>query len=57
VISRPLGLMVQRYVTTRTPGSQMKITGVKAMTILGAPAHFVQTDNQGARLHLLSRAS
>ena len=57
VLSRPLGLMVQRYVTTRTPGSQMKITGVKAMTILGAPAHFVQTDNQGARLHLLSRAS
>lgn len=57
VLSRPLGLLVQRYVTTRTPGREMKITGVKAMKILGAPAHFVQTDNQAARLHLLSHAS
>lgn len=57
VLSRPLGLMVQRYVTTRTPGREMKITDVKQMSIFGAPAHFVQTDNQGARLHLLSRAS
>ena len=57
VLSRPLGLLVQRYVTTRTPGSEMKITGVKNMNILGAPAHFVQTDNEGARIHLLSHAS
>lgn len=57
VLSRPLGLLVQRYVTTRTPGREMKIIGVKKMTILGAPTHFVQTDNQGARLHLLSHAS
>jgi hypothetical protein len=57
VLARPLGLTVQRYVTTRTPGREMKITGVKKMTILGAPAHFVQTDNQGARLHLLTHAS
>ena len=57
VLSRPLGLLVQRYITTRTPGSEMKISGVKRMNVLGAPAHFVQTDNQGARLHLLSRAS
>ncbi|HKW21083.1 MAG TPA: DUF6391 domain-containing protein [Ktedonobacterales bacterium] len=57
VLSRPLGLMVQRYVTTRTPGEEMKITGVKKMTVLGAPAHFVQTDNQGARLHLMPHAS
>jgi Domain of unknown function (DUF6391) len=57
VLSRPLGLMVQRYITTRTPGEEMKITGVKKMTVLGAPAHFVQTDNQGARLHLMPHAS
>jgi hypothetical protein len=52
-----LGLLVQRYITTRTPGEEMKITGVKKMTVLGAPAHFVQTDNQGARLHLMPHAS
>ncbi|HKW23156.1 MAG TPA: DUF6391 domain-containing protein [Ktedonobacterales bacterium] len=57
VLSRPLGLIVQRYITTRTPGEEMKITGVKKMTVLGAPAHFVQTDNQGARLHLMPHAS
>lgn len=57
VVSRPLGLLVQRYITTRTPGEEMKITGVKKMTVLGAPAHFVQTDNQGARLHLMPHAS
>jgi Domain of unknown function (DUF6391) len=57
VISRPLGLLVQRYVTTKTPGREMKIAGIKRMKILGAPAHFVQTDNEGARLHLISRAS
>ena len=57
VLSRPLGLLVQRYVTTRTPGSEMKVMGVKPLTFLGAPAHFVHTDNEGARLHLLSRAS
>lgn len=57
VIARPLGLLVQRYVTTRTPGREMKIAGVKRRTFLGAPAHFVRTDNQGARLRLVPRAS
>jgi hypothetical protein len=57
VVSRPLGLLVQRYITTRTPGSDMKITGVKRLTFLGSPAHFVRTENTGARLRLVPRAS
>lgn len=57
VAARPLGLLVQRYVTTRTPNSQMRITGVRKMNVLGAPAHFVSTENQGARLRLIRQAS
>jgi hypothetical protein len=50
VLSRPLGLLVQRYVTTRTPGRTMRVRGVRRMTVLGQPAHFVQTENDGASL-------
>ena len=50
VLARPLGLLVQRYITTRTPGETMSIRGVKRLMFLGSPAHFVTTDNPGARL-------
>ncbi|HEX8032428.1 MAG TPA: DUF6391 domain-containing protein [Ktedonobacterales bacterium] len=50
VLARPLGLLVQRYVTTRTPNSSMRIKGVKRMKVLGNPAHFVSTDNPNASL-------
>ena len=55
VAARPLGLLVQKYVTTRTPSPAMRIKGVRQLTFLGAPAHFVSTENPGARL--LARAS
>jgi hypothetical protein len=55
VLSRPLGLLVQRHITTRTPGATMRITGVKRLTFMGSPAHFVRTENPGAQI--LSRAS
>ncbi len=48
VLARPLGLLVQRHVTTQTPNETMTIEGVRRMTVLGTPAHFVQTDNPGA---------
>ena len=48
VLARPLGLTVQRYITTQTPNSSMTILGVKRMEVLGAPAHFVSTDNPEA---------
>jgi hypothetical protein len=48
VLARPLGLKVQQYVTTQTPNSSMRILGVKPMSVLGAPAHFVSTDNPEA---------
>lgn len=48
ILARPLGLMVQRYVTTQTPNSSMKITGVKRYVLFGTPAHFVSTDNPEA---------
>jgi hypothetical protein len=48
VLARPLGLTVQRYVTTQTPNETMTITGVKRLEVLGTPAHFVRTDNPGA---------
>jgi len=57
VLSRPLGLLVQRYVTTHTPSSEMKVTGVRAMMFLGQPAHFVSTENEPARLRLVRRVS
>jgi hypothetical protein len=50
VLARPLGLLVQRYVTTRTPGHTMHVRRIKRMTFLGSPAHFVSTENPGARL-------
>ncbi len=48
VLARPLGLTVQRYITTQTPNASMRILGVKPMQVLGAPAHFVSTDNPDA---------
>ncbi|QBD83184.1 hypothetical protein EPA93_47390 [Ktedonosporobacter rubrisoli] len=48
VLSRPLGLLVQRYVTTQTPNSSMQILKVTPRSVLGAPAHFVSTDNPDA---------
>jgi nitrogen fixation protein len=48
ILARPLGLTVQRYVTTQTPNDTMTITGVKPYTFFGTPAHFVSTDNPEA---------
>jgi hypothetical protein len=48
VLARPLGLSVQRHVTTQTPNASMRILGVRPMTVLNAPAHFVSTDNPEA---------
>lgn len=48
VLARPLGLKVQRHITTQTPNASMRILGVKAMNVLGSPAHFVNTDNPDA---------
>lgn len=57
IVARPTGLLVQRYVTTKTPSREMKIMGIKRLTFLGSPAHFVRTDNSSARLRLVPRAS
>ncbi|MBO0783929.1 MAG: hypothetical protein J2P37_34415, partial [Ktedonobacteraceae bacterium] len=48
VLARPLGLMVQRYVTTQTPNASMSIVDVTRKEIFGAVAHFVHTDNPEA---------
>lgn len=48
IVSRPLGLTVQRYVTTQTPNGTMALKGVKALNFFGTPAHFVSTDNPEA---------
>jgi hypothetical protein len=48
VLARPLGLQVQRFVTTQTPNPSMCIIKVTPRTIFGAPAHFVGTDNPDA---------
>ncbi|TMC23234.1 MAG: hypothetical protein E6J34_03595 [Chloroflexi bacterium] len=48
VLARPLGLTVQRFVTTQTPNESMSIEKVTPMTVFGAPAHFVHTDNPDA---------
>jgi len=48
IVSRPLGLSVQRHLTTQTPNASMKITGVKSTSVFGTPAHFVSTDNPEA---------
>lgn len=48
ILARPLGLTVQRYITTQTPNDTMTITGVKPYNFFGTPAHFVSTDNPEA---------
>ena len=48
ILARPLGLTVQRFVTTQTPNASMTITKVSPMNVFGAPAHFVSTDNPEA---------
>ena len=48
VLARPLGLIVQRHVTTQTPNQSMRILNVTARNVFGAPAHFVSTDNPDA---------
>ena len=48
VLARPLGLVVQRYVTTQTPNQSRRILEVKKMNVFGNPAHFVSTDNPDA---------
>ncbi len=48
ILARPLGLTVQRYVTTQTPNNSMRIEKVSPMTVFGSPAHFVSTDNPEA---------
>src|SRR5258708_13295053 len=55
VLARPLAMLVQRYVTTRTPAVTMRIPGIKPTTCLVITAHFISTDNPGARI--LSMAS
>lgn len=48
ILARPLGLEVQRYLTTQTPNASMTITGVKEYDLFGTKAHFVSTDNPEA---------
>jgi hypothetical protein len=48
ILARPLGLLVQRFITTQTPNATMEIQKVSSLTFLGNPAHFVSTDNPGA---------
>ncbi len=48
LVARPLGLTVQRYVTTQTPNETMRVLEAIPMNVLNAPAHFVKTDNPGA---------
>ncbi len=55
VAARPLGLLVQRFVTTRTPASNFRIGTIKRTTLMGAPAHFVSTDHP--TIHVVSSAS
>jgi uncharacterized protein DUF6391 len=50
IAARPLGLLVQRYLTTRTPTSNMRVVKVTRTTLFGAPAHFVTTDHPVAHL-------
>lgn len=48
ILARPLGLSVQRHITTQTPNASMRIEGVKRYTLFGTTAHFVSTDNPEA---------
>jgi hypothetical protein len=50
IAARPAGLLVQRYITTRTPASNMRVIKIERMRVLGAPAHFVTTDHPVAHL-------
>lgn len=48
ILARPLGLTVQRYITTQTPNASMTIQKVTPMKVFGTTAHFVSTDNPEA---------
>ncbi len=48
ILARPLGMTVQRYITTQTPNASMTILGVKPRGFFSTPAHFVSTDNPEA---------
>ncbi len=48
ILGRPLGLIVQRYVTTQTPNVSMTIKDVRPLSVFGTAAHFVNTDNPEA---------
>jgi len=48
ILARPLGLTVQRYVTTQTPNASMTIEKVTPYSLFGTPAHFVSTNNPDA---------
>jgi len=48
VLARPIGLSVQRHITTQTPNASMRVIKVTPMTLFGSPAHFVHTDNPDA---------
>ena len=48
ILARPLGLTVQRYVTTQTPNASMTIEKVTLYNLFGTPAHFVSTNNPDA---------
>ena len=50
IAARPLGLLVQRYLTTRTPASNMRVVKVQRLAFLGSPAHFVTTDHPVAHI-------
>ena len=48
ILARPLGLAVQRYLTTQTPNPSMRVVKVSPVTFFNTPAHFVSTDNPDA---------
>lgn len=48
ILARPLGFVVQRYVTTQTPNASMNVVKVTPMQLFSTPAHFVSTDNPDA---------
>lgn len=48
VLARPLGLLVQQYLTTRTPSATMRVASIRRLSLFGGPAHFVATNNPSA---------
>lgn len=48
ILARPLGLTVQRYITTQTPNASMSIEKVTPYNLFGTPAYFVSTNNPDA---------